>query len=89
MTEKLLDMTLRLFMIQYGNRVVDAEWVIKLNKQDASEKSIVKLLKLSILGTVNLLIWYGYFLVNLHASSMNVKRNSIEFQIQLSYSFGN
>ena len=56
MTENLLDMTLRLFMKQYGNRVVDAEWVIKLNKQDASEKSIVKLLKVSILGTVNLLI---------------------------------
>ena len=61
-------------MIQYGNRVVDVEWVIKLNKHGVSEKSIVKLLKLIILGTVNLLIWYGY----LHASFMNVRRNSIE-----------
>ena len=43
-------------MIQYGNRVVDVEWVIKLNKQGVSEKSIVKLSKLTILGTVNLLI---------------------------------
>ena len=42
-------------MIQYGNRVVDVGWVIKLNKQDVSEKSMVKLLKLVILGTVNLL----------------------------------
>ena len=50
---KLLDLTLRLFMIQYGNRVVDVEWVIKLNKQGVSEKSIVKILKLIILGTVN------------------------------------
>ena len=56
MPEKLLDVTLRLFMVQYGNRVVDVEWVIKLNKQGVSEKSIVKLLKLIILGTVNLLI---------------------------------
>ena len=56
MSEKRLDMTLRLFMIQYGNKVVDVEWVIKLNKQDVSEKSIVKLLKLIMLGTVNLLI---------------------------------
>ena len=56
MSEKLLGKTLRLFMIQYGNRVVDAEWVIKLNKQGVSEKSIVKLLKLVILGTVTLLI---------------------------------
>ena len=46
MSEKLLDMTLRLFMIQYGNRVdAEWEWVIKLNKQDASEKTIVKLSK--------------------------------------------
>ena len=44
-------------MIQYGNRVVDVEWVIKLNKQGVSEKRIVKLLKLIIIGTVNLLIW--------------------------------
>ena len=43
-------------MIQYGNRVDDVEWVIKLNKQGISEKSIVKLLKLVILGTVHLLI---------------------------------
>ena len=56
MSEKRLDMTLRLFMIQYGNKVVDVEWVIKLNKQDVSEKSIVKLLKLIMLGTVNLLL---------------------------------
>ena len=39
MSEKLLGKTLRLFMIQYGNRVADAEWVIKLNKQGVSEKS--------------------------------------------------
>ena len=57
MSGKRLDMTLKLFMIQYGNRVdAEWEWVIKLNKQDASEKSILKLSKLSILGTVNLLI---------------------------------
>ena len=56
MSEKRLDMTLRLFIIQYGNKVVDVEWVMKLNKQDVSEKSIVKLLKLIMLGTVNLLI---------------------------------
>ena len=56
MFKNLLDVTLRLFMIQYGNRVVDVEWAIKLNKQGVSEKSIVKLLKLIILGTVNLLI---------------------------------
>ena len=56
MSEKRLDVTLRLFMIQYGNKVVDVEWVIKLNKQDVSEKSIVKLIKLIMLGTVNLLI---------------------------------
>ena len=69
-------------MIQYGNRVdAEWEWVIKLNKQDASEKSILKLSKLSILGTVNLLIWYGYFLVNLHASSMNVRRNSNSIEL--------
>ena len=49
-------------MIQYGNRVFDVKWVIKLNKQGVSDKSIVKLLKLIILGTVNFLIWYGYFL---------------------------
>ena len=79
MSGKLLDMILRLFMIQYGNRVADAEWVIKLNKQDASEKSIKKLLKLSIL--VNLLISYGYFLVKLHASSMNVRRNSNSIEL--------
>ena len=56
MSEKLLDVTLRLFMIQYGNRVVDVEWVIKLNKQAVSEKSIVKRLKLIILEAANLLI---------------------------------
>ena len=47
MSEKRLDVTLRVFMIQYGNRVVDVEWVIKLNKQDVSEKSMVKLFKVS------------------------------------------
>ena len=56
MSEKLLDLTLRLFMIEYGNRVFDVEWVIKLNKQGISEKSIVKLLKLITVGTVNLII---------------------------------
>ena len=75
MSEKRLGKTLRLFMIQYGNRVVDVEWVIKLNKQGVSEKSIAKLLKLIILGTVNM-IWVLF--VNLHASVMNVRRNSIE-----------
>ena len=69
MSEKRLDAT---FMIQYGNKVVDVKWVIKLiqygnkvvdverviklNKQGVSEKSLVKLLKLIILGTVNLLM---------------------------------
>ena len=43
-------------MIEYGNRVVDVEWVIKLNKQGVSKKSIVKRLKLIILERVNLLI---------------------------------
>ena len=56
MSKKRLDVTLRLFMIQYGNRAVDMEWVIRLNKQFLSGKSIVKLLKLIILGTVSLLI---------------------------------
>ena len=56
MFEKLLDVTVRLLMIQYGNRAVDVEWVIKLNKQDVSEKSIAKLLKLIIQGAGNLLI---------------------------------
>ena len=56
MSEKRLSVTLRLFMIQYGNSVADVEWVIKLNKQGVSEKSIVKLLKLIILETVNFLI---------------------------------
>ena len=56
MSEKLLDVTLTLFMIQYGNGVTDVEWVIKQNKLGVSEKSIVRLLKLIILGTVNLLI---------------------------------
>ena len=49
MSEKLLDVILTLLMIQYGNRVVDVEWVIKLNKQVVSEKRIFKLLKLIIL----------------------------------------
>ena len=48
MSEKLLDVTLRLFMMQHGNRVVDVEWVIILNKQGVSEKRIVKLLKFII-----------------------------------------
>ena len=56
MSEKLLDVTLRLFMIQYGNRVVDVEWVIKLKKQGVPEKNIVKLLKLIIIGVVKLLM---------------------------------
>ena len=56
MSQKLLDVIFILFVIQYGNRVADVEWVIKLNKQGVSEKGIVKLLKLIILGTVNLLI---------------------------------
>ena len=43
-------------MIQYDNRVVDVEWVIKLNKQGLSEKSIVIHLELFILGAVKLLI---------------------------------
>ena len=49
MSEKPLDGILTLLMIQYGNRVVDVEWVIKLNKQVVSEKRIFKLLKLIIL----------------------------------------
>ena len=49
MSEKLLDVILTLLMIQYGNRVVDVEWVIKLNKLVVSEKRIFKLLKLIIL----------------------------------------
>ena len=61
MSEKRLDVTLRVFMIQYGNRVVDVEWVIKLNKHSVSEKSIVKLLKLIILEKVNLLYDMGTF----------------------------
>ena len=49
MSEKLLDVILTLLMIQYDNRVVDVESVIKLNKQVVSEKRIFKLLKLIIL----------------------------------------
>ena len=45
MSEKLLDVTLRLPIILYGNRVVDVKWVITLNKLGVSEKSIVKHLK--------------------------------------------
>ena len=48
--------------MRYGNRVIDVESVIKLNKHGVSQKSTVKRLKLIILGTVNLLLWYGYFL---------------------------
>ena len=33
MSEKRLDLTLRLFMMQYGTRVVDMEWVIKLHNR--------------------------------------------------------
>ena len=54
---KVVDVEWVIKFIQYGNRVADVEWVIKLNKQGVSEKSIVKLLKLIIIGTVNLLIW--------------------------------
>lgn len=43
-------------MIQYGYRVDDVEWFIKLNKQGVSEKNIVKLLKLIIIGVVKLLM---------------------------------
>ena len=57
MSGKILDVTLRLPVIQNGNRVVvDAEWVVTLNKLGVSEKSIVKHLKLIILGIVHLLI---------------------------------
>ena len=42
--------------MRYGNRVIDVESFIKLNKQGVSQKSIVKRLKLIILGTVNLLL---------------------------------
>ena len=48
--------------MRYGKRVIGVESVIKLNKQGVSQKSIVKRLKLIILGTVNLLLLYGYFL---------------------------
>ena len=75
MSGKLLDVRWRLFMIQYGYRVDDVELFIKLNKQGVSEKNIVKLLKLVILGTVHLLIWYAVFFVNLHASFRNVRGN--------------
>ena len=53
---KVVDMEWVIKLIQYGNKVVDVERVIKLNKQGVSEKSLVKLLKLIILGTVNLLM---------------------------------
>ena len=57
MSGKILDVTLRLPIIQNGNRVVvDVEWVVTLNKLGVSEKSIVKHLKLIILGIVHLLI---------------------------------
>ena len=57
MSGKILDVTLRLPVIQNGNRVVvDVEWVVTLNKLGVSEKSIVKHLKLIILGIVHLLI---------------------------------
>ena len=62
MSEKALDVNVRFFIIQYGNRIVVMEWFIELDKQGVSEKGIVKLLKLIILGTVNLLISYGYIL---------------------------
>ena len=42
--------------MRYGKRVTGVESVIKLNKQGVSQKSIVKRLKLIILGTVNLLL---------------------------------
>ena len=53
---KVVDVEWVIKLIQYGNRVVDVEWVIKLNKQGVSEKSIVKLLKLIIRETVKFLI---------------------------------
>ena len=53
---KVVDVEWVIKLIQYGNRVVDVEWVIKLNKEDVSEKSIVKLWELIIIGIVNLLI---------------------------------
>ena len=57
MSGKILDVTLRLPIIQNGNRVVvDVEWVVTLNKLGVSEKSIVKHLKLIILGIVHILI---------------------------------
>ena len=57
MSGKILDVTLRLPVIQNGNRVVvDVEWVVTLNKLGVSEKRIVKHLKLIILGIVHLLI---------------------------------
>ena len=57
MSGKILDVTLRLPIIQNGNRVVvDVEWVVTLNKLGVSEKRIVKHLKLIILGIVHLLI---------------------------------
>ena len=62
MSGKALDVNVRFFMIEYGNRVVIVEWVIKLSKQGVSEKSVVKLLKLILLRTVNLLILYRYIL---------------------------
>ena len=42
--------------MRYGKRVIGVESVIKLNQQGVSQKSIVKRLKLIILGTVNLLL---------------------------------
>ena len=57
MSGKILDVTLRLPIIQNGNRVVvDVEWIVTLNKLGVSEKSIVKHLKLIILGIVHLRI---------------------------------
>ena len=58
---KVVDVEWVIKLIQYGNRVVDVEWVIKLNKHSVSEKSIVKLLKLIILEKVNLLYDMGTF----------------------------
>ena len=43
MAEKALNVNVRFFMIQYADRVLVVEWVIKLNKQGVSEKYTVKL----------------------------------------------
>ena len=47
MSEKLLNVTLRFFMLQCGNRVLDVEEVIKLNKQGISEKKYSETFKVN------------------------------------------